>query len=175
MGLLGTFDNFLIISSLERFLPEVVCQKRQQNNIENEGALAEHWSLLLAWMTGVRSSLLRQKCSARLFVDVSPIWRNGQKKFGKMKKSVLWRDFQAQKVMKLNSGEIVDQVMSKFLRIPQYFRKKQMIITRSKRSTLWQRLPGNKNSNWRRHPFLQRDSVWKALNEAITCCGSRTI
>ena len=41
MGLLGTFDNFLIISSLELFLPKVVCQKCQQNNVEYEGALAE--------------------------------------------------------------------------------------------------------------------------------------
>ena len=77
MGLLGTFDNFLIISSLERSLPKVVCQKHQQIKVENEEALLSTKSrrppdlILAAWLTNGRPYFARARfCYCYRVVDV---------------------------------------------------------------------------------------------------------
>ena len=117
MGLLGTFDNFLSFFSLERFQHEVVCQKRQQNNNEYEGALADcgarpYWSLLLAWILrrasqqrnamGGRSGLSGHSllsadtglkrfgaCPHWFLLTIRQVWRNGQEEFEIVKK--VWK------------------------------------------------------------------------------------
>ena len=108
--------------------------------------------------TPVLISTARRLCKAMSCWQFAQFDKMAKRSFPKRKKCTFktisssnWRNSARREFRRLNYVKISVKLAIHLWKLK--------IISLPKRSTLWQRLPGNKNSNWRRHPILGLVSV----------------